>query len=505
MSPGLAQPTGAALRADQLRGLLLGCALGDAVGLATEFMTEEEAGAAYSGLLSRRAEAGEPAHLRPGDAVVDGHRSKWLPGDWTDDTDQTILVLRTMLPPSDASAGDCGSPSGGLRAPDPLEFARSLVAWHLRGFPELGDTGGCGMGRTTARVVDDQAFLHDPRAAARLAWETTGRCLAPNGALMRAAITGIRGTRFAAQDAAAIAEVTHADPRSTAACVAVATATALMLEGVGRTPAGGWDAGVLAAGALAAAERHLPDASELGVPPPQVWACSACTMENAPTAEHCSICGAPAPASGSGTINAGFGGAWSQQEAAERAYDRGPALAELRAAVLGAGQPGAGAAKGWPRMDGPLMGYVNTCLAAGFCALRAACAGGRPVEEAAFCSAVHALTMAAGDADTNAAVAGALLGCAAGARRLPAEWLRACPHHDWLEKIADALVEAALGPDQCSSGCEVATSFVPADPRHAVDDGAPFLVETVLPSGLLLRTWEPPRSPTAAPQRNTAT
>ncbi|CAK0836666.1 unnamed protein product, partial [Prorocentrum cordatum] len=339
-----------------------------------------------------------------------------------------------MLPPSDASAGDCGSPSGGLRAPDPLEFARSLVAWHLRGFPELGDTGGCGMGRTTARVVDDQAFLHDPRAAARLAWETTGRCLAPNGALMRAAITGIRGTRFAAQDAAAIAEVTHADPRSTAACVAVATATALMLEGVGRTPAGGWDAGVLAAGALAAAERHLPDASELGVPPPQ--------------------------------------------EAAERAYDRGPALAELRAAVLGAGQPGAGAAKGWPRMDGPLMGYVNTCLAAGFCALRAACAGGRPVEEAAFCSAVHALTMAAGDADTNAAVAGALLGCAAGARRLPAEWLRACPHHDWLEKIADALVEAALGPDQCSSGCEVATSFVPADPRHAVDDGAPFLVET---------------------------
>ena len=34
-----------------------------------------------------------------------------------------------------------------LRSPEAKEFAERLMTWHRRGFPELGDTGGCGMGR----------------------------------------------------------------------------------------------------------------------------------------------------------------------------------------------------------------------------------------------------------------------------------------------------------------------------------------------------------------------
>jgi len=43
------------------------------------------------------------------------------------------------------------------------------------------------------------------------------------------------------------------------------------------------------------------------------------------------------------------------------------------------------------------------------------------------------LVMEAGDADTNAAIAGAVLGAAVGYQNLPAEWLAALPHRDWLE------------------------------------------------------------------------
>lgn len=37
---------------------------------------------------------GLPGWLQPSDAIRDAHRSKWIPGDWTDDTDQLVCVLR---------------------------------------------------------------------------------------------------------------------------------------------------------------------------------------------------------------------------------------------------------------------------------------------------------------------------------------------------------------------------------------------------------------------------
>ncbi|CAE7328645.1 unnamed protein product [Symbiodinium natans] len=208
-------------KADRIRGLVLGCALGDAVGLAAEFMTAEEARGTYEKLLLDRQAQGQLPVLRPGDSVQDGHRSKWAAGDWTDDTDQLVLVLRCLLP---ASAG------AALRPPDPREFAQRLMSWHKVGFPELGDTGGCGMGRSTARVLDEPFFLERPADAARRAWDLLGRCVAPNGALMRAAASGLRGPAHAAEDAKVFAEVTHADPRSTAACVAIAVLIASMIQ-----------------------------------------------------------------------------------------------------------------------------------------------------------------------------------------------------------------------------------------------------------------------------------
>ena len=61
-------------RGDRVRGLVLGCALGDAVGLATEFMTKEEAAATYSELLNSRK--ARRIHIRNTTSSGEIHRNR---------------------------------------------------------------------------------------------------------------------------------------------------------------------------------------------------------------------------------------------------------------------------------------------------------------------------------------------------------------------------------------------------------------------------------------------
>jgi len=49
------------------------------------------------------------------------------------------------------------------------------------------------------------------------------------------------------------------------------------------------------------------------------------------------------------------------------------------------------------------------------------------------------IVLQAGDADTNGAVAGAVLGCKLGYSGLPSDWLNGLPHKDWLAEKAEAL------------------------------------------------------------------
>lgn len=100
---------------DKIFGLLFGAALGDAFGLATEFMRKPQALFRYGTDL-----------LRSSAIVRDRHRSRWRAGDWTDDTDQLLLLLRNV---SDANKrGEV----------DVKQFAESLLQWAHRGFPEMG-------------------------------------------------------------------------------------------------------------------------------------------------------------------------------------------------------------------------------------------------------------------------------------------------------------------------------------------------------------------------------
>jgi len=88
-------------------------------------------------------------------------------GDWTDDTDQMILILDSLL-------------EHNLQA-DRVDFAKRLYHWMDFGFEELGDAGGCGIGFTVHRVLTHKVFLEDPHEAARQIWEKYDKNLAANG------------------------------------------------------------------------------------------------------------------------------------------------------------------------------------------------------------------------------------------------------------------------------------------------------------------------------------
>ena len=95
--------------ADRIRGLVFGAACGDATGLATEFLSRADVEAFYGPDF---AYCPVPKATKP-----DTHRMMWLPGDWTDDTDQLVLVLQSLL----HSRGEA----------DPVDFAHRLLALSL--------------------------------------------------------------------------------------------------------------------------------------------------------------------------------------------------------------------------------------------------------------------------------------------------------------------------------------------------------------------------------------
>lgn len=71
---------------DKIFGAIYGCAIGDALGLATEFMTREE--------VAFRYPKGVHGYT---DIYRDAHRCQWEPGEWTADTELILCILEEAL------------------------------------------------------------------------------------------------------------------------------------------------------------------------------------------------------------------------------------------------------------------------------------------------------------------------------------------------------------------------------------------------------------------------
>ena len=107
-------------------GTILGQAVGDAVGLSTEFLDKETI-FLYYGI----------SHINYNHYYFDSHRMKWMDknyicNDWTDDTDQMILILDSLI-----------KNNGNV---DILDFAKRCKFWITCGFVECGDLIPCGFG-----------------------------------------------------------------------------------------------------------------------------------------------------------------------------------------------------------------------------------------------------------------------------------------------------------------------------------------------------------------------
>lgn len=168
---------------DKMLGCLYGQAIGDALGLGSEFMSKDEVKKNY------------PDGLKNYDQIIqDAHRRRWAKGAWTDDTDMMLCILNAF---------------------ENKEFNISRVASN---FKEWFDGTPMGIGSHTYKVLCMADYVEQPEMCSKLWWELSRQQSAANGALMRTSVVGLAKTNIEAQ-AEAICKLTHYDPRCVGSCV----------------------------------------------------------------------------------------------------------------------------------------------------------------------------------------------------------------------------------------------------------------------------------------------
>ncbi|MFY8069922.1 MAG: ADP-ribosylglycohydrolase family protein [Flavobacterium sp.] len=175
---------------DIIKGVFYGQAIGDALGLGTEFLSKSEISRYYPNGLKNYSQI-----------IQDKHRSRWEIGDWTADTDQFLCICNSIII------------SGKV---DELAFAEELYKW-FKDEP-------MGIGQTVHQVVSLPQFTLYPHKASELIWKISKKQNASNGAIMRTSILGtfeFWDESKVADNTEKIAKVTHWDSRCVGSCVVV--------------------------------------------------------------------------------------------------------------------------------------------------------------------------------------------------------------------------------------------------------------------------------------------
>ena len=171
---------------DKIKGTIYGQAIGDALGLGTEGMTEEEISQKYPNGITHYS-----------DIYQDRHRRRWKIGDWTDDTDMMLCIANAVIKDKGVNL---------------TTIAQNFKDWAM-GEP-------MGIGQTTYKVLNLADYVEKPFDVSKLIWEMSYRKGAANGALMRTSIVGTF-PKAVEECAVNICKLTHYDPRCVGSCVIV--------------------------------------------------------------------------------------------------------------------------------------------------------------------------------------------------------------------------------------------------------------------------------------------
>ncbi|XP_053378387.1 ADP-ribosylarginine hydrolase Tri1-like [Mercenaria mercenaria] len=327
---------------DRIYATIYGQCVGDAIGLLTEGLRKDEIKKHYKEVYDKL----EMVHKK---CFPDAHRRKWQQGDWTDETDQMVLILQSIVQKKSVV--------------DPVDYAKRLMCWSEQGLPELGDEGSPGVCSHVKNVVSHPQFSEEPLRASEIVWRDSGRFVASNSAVARTAILGVHQHDTLGQvikNTLDICRVTHYDPRCEASCVAVTTTIALMLQ---------------------KNERHIKRSGKYDIESviDEAYMFSSRLLKNDKDMKEL------------------------------KAYLYCTSLKDLHLDEAGRSN------------------YTYKALGAGFWALK----------QKDFRQAIQDIVHEGGDADANAAVAGALLGCKLGLDAIPKSWMEPLKHRVWLDELID--------------------------------------------------------------------
>ncbi|MBR3022157.1 MAG: ADP-ribosylglycohydrolase family protein [Bacteroidaceae bacterium] len=171
---------------DRLRGTVYGQAIGDALGLGTEFMDDGEMAWKYPNGIAYYS-----------DIFQDRHRRRWKIGNWTDDTDMMLCIAKAIIKDKGVNLNT---------------IARNFKDWAC-GEP-------MGIGQNTYNVLMMGDYVEKPLEASKLVYALSGCRSAANGGVMRTSIVGLLPDNIE-KNAAAICRLTHYDPRCVGSCVIV--------------------------------------------------------------------------------------------------------------------------------------------------------------------------------------------------------------------------------------------------------------------------------------------
>ena len=181
---------------DRIKGTIYGQAIGDALGLGTEGMTDEDMAWKYPNGITHYS-----------DIFQDRHRKRWKIGDWTDDTDMMLCIASAVIKDKGVNL---------------TSIAQNFKNW--------ADGEPMGIGETTYKVLSFGDYVEKPFDASKVLWNMSHQQSAANGGLMRTSIVGLF-PKAVEECAVNICRLTHYDPRCAGSCAIVSLLIHSMVYG----------------------------------------------------------------------------------------------------------------------------------------------------------------------------------------------------------------------------------------------------------------------------------